>query len=133
MNYLLNTHTFLWTLTEKRKLSSLAFKIIENTDNTILVSAISFWEISLKASLNKLDITGFSPEELPDIAIKSGFELLAISPEFSASYHLLPYLELHRDPFDRMLIWQAIQEQFVLISNDEKIKQYKSVGLKLLW
>ena len=85
MNYLLNTHTFLWTLTEKRKLSSLALKIIENTDNTILVSAISFWEISLKASLNKLDITGFSPEELPDIAIKSGFELLAISPEFSAS------------------------------------------------
>ena len=133
MNYLLDTHTFLWTLTEKRKLSSLALQIIENTDNAILVSAISFWEISLKASLNKLDIIGFLPEELPEIAIKSGFELLPISAEFSASYHLLPYLGQHKDPFDRMLIWQAIQEQFVLISKDENVKQYKTVGLKLLW
>ncbi len=133
MNYLLDTHTFLWSLTEKRKLSLSALRAIENTDNAILVSAISFWEISLKASLNKLDIIGFLPEELPEIAIKSGFELVPISPEFSASYHLLPYIGQHRDPFDRMLIWQAIQQKYVLISKDDNIKQYKSAGLKVLW
>ncbi|WP_426667325.1 type II toxin-antitoxin system VapC family toxin [Mucilaginibacter sp. McL0603] len=133
MNYLLDTHTLIWAITEKGKLSSVARKTIENTDNTILVSAISFWEITLKFSINKLDISGFLPEDLPGLSIKSGFNLIPLLPVESASYHHLPAIGLHKDPFDRMLIWQAIQQELILISKDKNILQYKSAGLKLIW
>ena len=133
MNYLLDTHTLIWAITEKRRLSALARQTIENTDNVILVSAISFWEISLKSSINKLEITGFLPENLPELSTKSGFDLIPLLPADSASYHKLPYIGQHKDPFDRMLIWQAIQQDLILISKDENIKQYGQAGLKLLW
>jgi PIN domain nuclease of toxin-antitoxin system len=133
MNYLLDTHTLLWAITEKRKLSALVRQTIENTDNTILVSAISFWEITLKFSIKKLDISGFLPEDLPELSIKSGFDLIPLLPAESASYHHLPAYGQHKDPFDRMLIWQAIQQDLILISKDENMNPYKSAGLKLLW
>lgn len=133
MNYLLDTHTLIWSITEKRKLSALALQTIENTNNTILVSAISFWEISLKYSIGKLNIQGFLPENLPDLAIKSGFRLIQLLPSESASYHHLPIVGNHKDPFDRMLAWQAIQQDLTLISKDENIAEYSSAGLKMLW
>jgi PIN domain nuclease of toxin-antitoxin system len=133
MNYLLDTHTLLWAITEKRKLSALVRQTLENTDNTILVSAISFWEITLKFSIKKLDISGFLPEDLPELSTKSGFDLIPLSPAESASYHHLPTYGQHKDPFDRMLIWQAIQQGLILISKDENMKQYTSDGLKLIW
>src|SRR5258708_6866026 len=126
MNYLLDTHTLIWAITEKRKLSALVRQTIENTDNTILVSAISFWEVTLKFSINKLDIAGFLPEDLPELSIKSGFSLIPLLPTESASYHHLLPNGRHKDPFDRMLIWQAIQQDLVLISKDENIEQYRS-------
>lgn len=133
MNYLLDTHTLIWAIMEKRRLSALVRQTIENTDNVILVSAISFWEVSLKSSINKIDITGFLPEDLPGLSVTSGFSLIPLLPAESASYHRLPFIGQHKDPFDRMLIWQAIQQDLVLISKDENIQRYVSAGLKLLW
>lgn len=133
MNYLLDTHTLIWSITDRKKISALAQKTIENTNNSILVSAISFWEVSLKFSIGKLDIHGFLPEDLPDLSIKSGFTLLSILPHESASYHLLSINAKHKDPFDRMLAWQAIQQDLILISKDENMASYKPSGLKLLW
>ncbi len=133
MNYLLDTHTLIWAITEKEKISVLGYKAIENTDNTVFVSAISFWEIALKLSINKLDISGFLPEQLPELSIKSGFSLISLLPSEAANYHHLPIMENHRDPFDRMLIWQAIQQDLILISKDKNITQYRAAGLKLLW
>ena len=75
MNYLLDTHAFIWAISEKEKLSSIVKRTIEDQYNNIFVSAITFWEISLKFAIGKLDINGVSPEMLPEIALQSGFQL----------------------------------------------------------
>jgi PIN domain nuclease of toxin-antitoxin system len=133
MNYLLDTHTLIWSITEKRKLSVRARQTIENGNNIIFVSAISFWEVSLKYAIGKMNIQGFLPEELSELSIESGFSLISLLPTESASYCHLPINSNHKDPFDRMLIWQAIQQDLTLISKDENIAGYRSAGLKILW
>lgn len=133
MNYLLDTHTFLWAITDEGKLSALARKTIENTANEVMVSAVSFWEISLKYSLGKLDISGFMPEDLPGLAAESGFSLIPLLPSEASSYHQLPAIGDHRDPFDKMLMRQALKLDLTLISKDRSMTPYRSIGLKLLW
>lgn len=132
MNYLLDTHAFIWALTDKSKLSSLVQQTIENADNTIFVSSITFWEISLKSSIGKLKLEGVLPDTLPKLALQTGFQLVQLSPDESSSYHNL-ILQAHKDPFDRMLIWQAIKRDLILVSKDEQVHQYQSVGLRILW
>jgi PIN domain nuclease of toxin-antitoxin system len=82
--------------------------------------------------LGKLDLNGVHPEELPKLSKETGFEFLPLLPDESASYHQLD-ANWHRDPFDRMLIWQAIKNNLTLLSKDKNVAQYKSAGLKLLW
>ncbi len=132
MKYLLDTHTFLWSLIDVSKLSKKAIQIIENPNNTIYISAVTFWEVSLKFSLGKLQLQGVLPTELPKQALSAGFELLSLSPDDCAGYHHLN-LTSHKDPFDRMLIWQAIQQNLTIVSKDEKFGQYKISGLKTTW
>ena len=132
MIYLLDTHILIWSLLYSSKLSDNCLEILKNKKNTILVSAISFWEISLKHSLNKLEILGLMPDVFPELAIKAGYELLPLLPNEVANYHHLK-ATWHKDPFDRMLIWQAIQNNITLISKDETINKYQSAGLKVVW
>jgi PIN domain nuclease of toxin-antitoxin system len=120
----------LWTIADSKKLSKKAKEVITDPDNVIIVSAVSFWEVSLKSSLGKLEITGFKPEDLPNACRKMGFEILALSAEDSSSYHKLQPV-YHKDPFDRMLIWQAIQHNYSLICIDSNVKKYISEGLKI--
>ena len=131
MIYLLDTHYMLWALTETKKISASIRNIITNPDHTILVSAISFWEVSLKSSLGKLQIKGFFPEDLPGACQLMGFEIESLSAEDSSTYHQLK-ATWHKDPFDRMLIWQAIRNGYTLISSDDNVKKYVSEGLKVL-
>ncbi len=72
MIYLLDTYYMLWTIADSKKLSKKAKEIITDPDNSIIVSTISFWEVSLKSSLGKLEITGFAAEDLPDACLKHG-------------------------------------------------------------
>jgi PIN domain nuclease of toxin-antitoxin system len=130
--YLLDTHILLWTLFEPEKLSEQSIKILESSSDQKLVSGINLWEISLKYSLEKLELGELTPDNLLIKIKEFGFEILEISSEILTSYHRLPKKENHKDPFDRMLIWQAIQSGFALISQDNRIAQYKSEGLKLL-
>ncbi|WP_029287917.1 type II toxin-antitoxin system VapC family toxin [Pedobacter sp. R20-19] len=132
MTYLLDTHVFLWTIIDPKKLSEKAAFVIEDNENAILVSAISLWEISLKYALGKLSLIGLEPNELMSQAKDLGFDLLPLMPESAANYHKLN-ADWHKDPFDRMLIWQAIQQGITLISKDENISKYRSVGLKVIW
>lgn len=132
MNYLLDTHTFIWSIAEREKLSSTVRQILDNNDNSIFVSAITFWEISLKFSLGKLNIKGVLPSELPRLSSETGFKLLSLSPDESATNHKLA-LTNHKDPFDRMLIWQAIWRDYVLITKDKNTGQYHAFGLRTLW
>jgi PIN domain nuclease of toxin-antitoxin system len=132
MSFLLDSHTLLWAILDQKKLSSKVLAILEDSTNEVFVSAVTFWEISWKYSLGKLDLNGVVPEELPALAAETGFEFLPLLPNESAGYHQLN-ANWHRDPFDRMLIWQAIQNNVTLLSKDKNVAQYKSAGLKLIW
>ena len=130
MTYLLDTHYMLWAVTDTKKLSKRIKDIITDPDNRIIVTAISFWEVSLKNAIGKLDIAGFVPEDLPGLCAEMGFETESLSPEDSSTYHNLK-AEYHKDPFDRMLVWQAIRNNYTLISADSNVKKYTSEGLKV--
>jgi len=131
MKYLIDTHIFLWSLFSPQKIARPFAKIVKDPGNRIFVSTITFWEIALKFSLNKLKLEGITPGELPEFADKLNFEILSLSAEDAASFYHLPRIS-HKDPFDRMLIWQAIRGKMVLISKDSKISAYEDYGLKIL-
>jgi PIN domain nuclease of toxin-antitoxin system len=131
--YLLDCHSLLWSIDENDKLSRPAFEIISNRENTIYVSSVTFWEISIKTALGKLSVENYTPLELLKIAQgPMGLTLLPLSPIEAATFCQLP-LTRHQDPFDRMLIWQAISRGLVLISKDCQFDKYQEYGLKTLW
>jgi PIN domain nuclease of toxin-antitoxin system len=132
MSYLLDTHALIWAIKERKKLSPLVIETLENADNSVFVSSITFWEIALKFSVGKLDLINIMPDDFPEESLKIGFQLISLSPNESASYHKL-LLTNHKDPFDRMLIWQAIERNLILITKDNNLDQYKIAGLKTLW
>jgi PIN domain nuclease of toxin-antitoxin system len=132
MNCLLDTHSFLWAVFAPEKLGRKTRSIIADETNQICLSSISFWEISLKFALGKLSLNDCTPESLVPIAREMRLTLIAPDAEESASFHRLPPM-LHRDPFDRMLVWQAIQRQLVLITKDAALPAYAQSGLKTLW
>ena len=131
MSFLLDTHYLLWTISDPSQISKNIKNIITNPENSVFVSTISFWEVSLKSRLGKLQILGFSPENLPSLCIKMGFDIIELSPGDSSTYHELKS-DYHKDPFDRMLIWQAIRNNLTLISSDVNISKYKSEGLNVI-
>ena len=132
MNGLLDTHTFLWAAMSPEKLSRNARDVILDMINDISVSVVTFWEVSLKFSLGKLELQGITPGDLPDAATQMGFDLLMLPPEDAAAFYRLPRLP-HKDPFDRMLVWQAICGNLTLISKDAELKPYQAHGLRLIW
>jgi PIN domain nuclease of toxin-antitoxin system len=132
MNCLLDTHAFLWAAFSPAKLGAKAKKEIRSAENRVCVSTISFWEISLKFSLGKIALEGCAPVDMPDIAAQMRIEIIQPTPQEVASFYQLPKIE-HKDPFDRMIVWQAIQQQLVLVSKDSSLHGYKEFGLKVLW
>jgi PIN domain nuclease of toxin-antitoxin system len=131
MSYLLDTHYLLWAIVDSKKISKRIKDLISDAEQQIFVSVISLWEISLKSSLGKMEIVGFKPEDLPGICTKIGFEIIELSAVDSSSYHHLKASH-HKDPFDRMLIWQAIRNGYTLISADGQVSKYRSEGLNIL-
>lgn len=132
MKYLLDTHTFLWTVSNSKNLSKTALEAIQNPLNDIYVSAVTFWEISIKTRIKRLDLDTLKPKELISLAERMDFTMLSLTPEEAISYHELGE-DTHHDPFDRMLIWQAISRDIGLISKDQELKKFNPFGLKLLW
>jgi len=115
---LIDTHIFLWAIAEPYKLSENQIRALETRANIIYVSAVTVTELMIKASLGKLQID-FDPVA---IAKESGFELLDFSAEDALALKEMPYF--HKDPFDRMLISQAINRKCYLMSNDGKFGKY---------
>jgi len=132
MNLLLDTHGFLWSLFTPDKLSKAVDHEIKSPNNDVAVSVVTFWEISLKYALGKLELTGVKPEELPDFAAQMNLEILPITAAEASSFHKLPRLS-HKDPFDRIIIWQAIQRKMILVSKDRDFKAYHKFGLRTFW
>ena len=131
-SYLLDTHVVLWLLFDVDKIPYSTLQEIKNLDNEIYISAVSFWEISIKYSINKLDLNKLNVSELPQIFKEQGYRLLPLNTDDAASFWELKSV-FHKDPFDRILIWQAIKNNFTLISNDVNISPYRTEGLQLLW
>lgn len=131
MNYLLDTHILLWAILSPKTLSQKATEILLDPEQTKYVSMLTFWEISLKYSLGKLDLTGIMPEQFPTLVRETGFEIATLDIEIVASFYKLP--QTHKDPFDRMLVWQAIMNKYTLISKDATLAVYKPQGLNMIW
>jgi PIN domain nuclease of toxin-antitoxin system len=127
MKILLDTHTFLWFLAGTSELSEPARTLIENPLHEKYISIASFWEISIKNSLGKLTLdVPFS--ELKAEAINNNFQILPISFEDTLQLNTLPFH--HRDPFDRIIISQAKENNLTLLSRDGDFSQY---DVNLLW
>ena len=118
MGYLVDTHIFIWCLSNDKKLSNKAQKIIKDPDNNIYVSTASLWEISIKNASGKLSLK----TTLAEMVSLSGFEVIPIMLPHVLQIGKLPLY--HKDPFDRMLIAQAKAENLNLITTDLKIKKY---------
>ncbi|MBL8809061.1 MAG: type II toxin-antitoxin system VapC family toxin [Planctomycetaceae bacterium] len=128
MNLLLDTHTFLWFVADDAQLPGRAKELIENPDNRKLVSIATCWEISIKVGLKKLDLGEPASIFLPRHLAANHFELLPIAMSHATLVERLPLH--HRDPFDRLLIAQAIVEGLVIIGIDVALDAY---GVKRIW
>ena len=122
MRMLLDTHAFLWFVLGDPQLSSTARRHIEDLGNEKLVSPASYWEIAIKISLKKCTLAQpyetFMQKGIED----NGFIILAIEPKHTAALTSLPFH--HRDPFDRLIIAQAMTEQMPVISGDAAFAAY---------
>lgn len=132
MKYLLDTHALVWAISNTSKLTHRVLKTLEDPNHQILVSPVSFWEISLKYSLGKLELEGVSPEDLPSACFTMDFDIQPLEPSVASTLHLLKGT-YHKDPFDRMLIWQSIYHKMPLISKDPVLALYSSEGLVTVW
>jgi PIN domain nuclease of toxin-antitoxin system len=131
VSFLLDTHSFLWAAINPARLSSAVRAILVDPENEINVSALSFWEISLKYALGKLALNNISPDDLPKLAATMSIGVLPFDAVDAASVHWLP-MGSHKDPFDRMLVWQCIRRQWTLVSVDKALRLYERAGLKLV-
>jgi len=122
MKYLLDTHIFLWFISGDKQLSASALSHIRNPENEIYLSAASVWEIVVKYQLGKLPLPQAPETYIPEQRQKHQIASLAIDEE-TVSY--LPKLPaLHRDPFDRIIICQALQHDMTIITIDTAITAY---------
>ncbi len=132
MSYLLDSHAFLWCALRPGALSARVRALLIQPETRCAVSAVTFWELSLKHALGKLELTGVTPSDFPGLAKTMRFEVLPLEGTVAASFHRLP-TGGHRDPFDRMLVWQALCADLALISKDAALDGYATEGLRRLW
>jgi PIN domain nuclease of toxin-antitoxin system len=128
MRYLLDTHSFLWWIFKDERLSDKAVKTISNSKTTLYWSAASSWEVSIKYYLGKLELG-----DPPDKIIPSQLRLNNVLSLPIADHHSFlagSLKQRHKDPFDRMLIAQAMTEHLVLITGDPVFKEY---DVRCLW
>jgi PIN domain nuclease of toxin-antitoxin system len=123
MRFLLDTHVLLWALANPKRLPEPVFDLIETTGNEILFSAASIWEIAIKAQLLHVEF-GVDAMTIIDAARATGFTELAVSTQHAAGVSNLPLH--HKDPFDRMLISQAIMEPARLLTADRTLSAYSN-------
>ena len=126
--YLIDTHVLLWWLFDDPKLSRVAFELIRNPDNAIVVSSASGWEIATKHRLGKLPHATEAVEKLPELLQISRMDILPVSLEHALRAGSLP--GPHRDPFDRMLIAQGQLEKLTIITSDPAFENYE---VPLIW
>ncbi len=122
MKVLLDTHVFVWAIAYPERLSPLAKRVIENPENEVLLSVASVWEMTVKVSLGKLTIPAPAIPFVQKQLVRQRIGLLAIQLSHLARLEKLP-LD-HRDPFDRLLVAQCLEEDATLITVDSQLRRY---------
>jgi PIN domain nuclease of toxin-antitoxin system len=122
VNLLIDSHTLIWSYFDPSRLSSTARSEMTSTGNWVFVSAASVWEIAIKISTGKLSIAESFPDFIQHAIFDNGFILLPIEPRHATALIGLPYH--HRDPFDRLLIAQAMIESIPIVSDDAAFDSY---------
>ncbi len=122
MRVLLDTHAFLWFIMGDARLSATARGLIEDATNERLVSAASLWEIAVKVSIGKLTLTEPFEVIIPRELSQNGFQILSITVAHLTILCSLPFH--HRDPFDRLLVAQAMSDKMPLVSIDGVVDAY---------
>ena len=128
MRLLLDTHTFLWWIDDAPELSKKARAAIGKAGNECFVSLASCWEMAIKSSIGKLSLSQPLDRFIPEQLAVNGFQLLDIDFRHITRVEALPFH--HRDPFDRLLIAQAMAEKLTLVSADSTLEAYDA---PLLW
>lgn len=124
MRLLLDANAFLWWVTDSTRLSATAREAIADDQNVVLMGVGSLWELAIKRSLGKLDF----PHDFQTVLRNEAFELLPITYDHLHALEALPLQ--HRDPFDRLIIAQAITENLTIVTSDQKFALY---DVRVLW
>lgn len=122
MAYLLDTHTFLWFVSGDKQIPVSVKEKIKDISQPCFLSVASLWEITIKEQLGKLSL-GIPLQDLFDYADRNQIEIIHITPDHLLTLSKLP--DHHRDPFDRLIISQAISENLILLTRDKELKKYK--------
>ena len=130
MKILIDTHYLLWAFIETKRISPRILEELLSPENEVYYSQISLWEISMKYNKGNLEIRGMNPEEFYQEVENSYMVSHQLQSKDLISFYRLP-IE-HKDPFDRMLVWQSIQSGYHFLSVDGKNEGYEKHGLKLL-
>jgi PIN domain nuclease of toxin-antitoxin system len=128
MKCLLDTHAFIWLITEDSKLSDTARDCILDSRTSLYLSTASIWEIIIKCNIGKLKLPGNPQEFISKQLLINLIEELAIT--FDHAFHLLQLPDHHKDPFDRMLVAQALSEKLTIMTIDPIIARY---SVRTIW
>ncbi len=121
---LLDTHAALWAIGDPDRLTATARTLLEDEANDVFASAVVVWEAAIKVRVGKLR----APEDLPDCLWATGFRPLSVSPAHAWAVRDLPLH--HNDPFDRLLVAQALVEELPIVSGDRHLDAY---GVERIW
>ncbi len=128
MKGILDTHTFLWWITDSPQLSPRVREIVSNGDNVLFLSAVSGWEMAIKAKLGKLHLPGNLESFISEQLAVNAINTLPVQMSHALHVYILP--DHHRDPFDRILVAQAQLEKLPIITIDPQISQY---SVETIW
>jgi PIN domain nuclease of toxin-antitoxin system len=119
---LLDTHVLLWSATDPDRLAPAARAVLEDGTHEVFVSVITAWEIAIKQSLGKLDLAAPAERWVPEVLKRTGFEVAELS--LRAALRVRGLAWHHRDPFDRFLIAQALDDGYTIVSRDDAFDAY---------
>ncbi|PKA23064.1 type II toxin-antitoxin system VapC family toxin [Leptospira levettii] len=128
MKFLLDTHTYLWILFEPENLSKKVLKLVENPENALYLSVASIWEMIIKFKIGKLNLQNSPEKIISESLVAIDCNVLEIT--MAHTFGLLNLPDLHKDPFDRILVCQSNLEKMPILTKDSLITQYK---VNVIW
>ena len=131
-SYLLDTHCLIWFQENNPKIPSRVLDIIQNPENIILFSQVSLYEIAIKQKIGKLPDFKSDIIEIRQQAIKDNFTFIQLQNKHLSSYSKVPLHDHHRDPFDRLLIATAYEEEATMVTVDNNFELYRNF-ISILW